>query len=102
MNLASGKTDSTYDFEFTREIKDALSIAPSRTAGGGGSLYSRSQPHTQLSVKSFNPRARAQVRGSGEFSVAASNSTSRLSDHNGKELRVVVLELQTLNSTSGS
>ena len=84
MNLAPGKTDSTYDFEFTGEIKDALSIAPSRTAGGGDSVYSGSQPHTQLSVKSFNHRARAQVRGNGEFSIAASTSISQLSDHNGK------------------
>ena len=76
----------TYDFEFTRDIKDALSIAPSRAAGGGGgSVRSRSQqPHKQPSVKTFNPRPRASVGGSDAFSVAASTSMSQLVNRNGK------------------
>jgi len=87
MNLTSvEKQHPTYDFELTRDIKDALSIAPSRAAeGGGGSVCSRSQqPHTQPSVKTFNPRTRASVGGSDAFSVAASTSMSQLVNRNGK------------------
>ena len=87
MNLTSvEKQHPTYDFELTRDIKDALSIAPSRAAGGGGgSVCSRSQqPHTHPSVKTFNPRTRASVGGSDAFSVAASTSMSQLVNRNGK------------------
>ncbi|KAL3777877.1 hypothetical protein ACHAW5_005679 [Stephanodiscus triporus] len=73
MNLAK-KRDSAYDFEFPRQIKDALSIAPSRAAGGGsGSVCSRSQ---------FNPRPWASIGGSDSFSVAASTSMSQLANRN--------------------
>ena len=103
MNLTSvEKQHPTYDFDLARDIKDALSIAPSRAAGGGGgSVCSRSQqPHTQPSVKTFNPRTRASVGGSDAFSVAASTSMSQLVNRNGKfPVMIVYVDIY---SASGS
>ena len=74
--------DSAYDFTFTREIKDALSIAPSRAGGGrGGSASSRSHtPQTPSSKSPSNPRPWTSVGDSDAFSVAASTSMSQLAN----------------------
>lgn len=102
MNLVE-KRDSAYDFEFTREIKDALSIAPSRAAGGGGgSVCSMSQLHTQPSVKTFNPRPWASIGGSDLFSLAASTSMSQLANRNGKFPIVIGYCRLRILSPSGS
>ena len=86
VNSSSGQktavADSAYDFTFTREIKDALSIAPSRAGGGrGGSISSRSHtPHTPSSKSPTNPRPWTSVGDSDAFSVAASMSMSLLAN----------------------
>lgn len=84
MNLPEDKRDSTYDFEFAKEVKDALSIAPSRAEGASVcSSVSRlrtSHSNNQSSVKSFNPRPWTSVGGSDAFSVAASTSMANLAN----------------------
>ena len=64
-------------------------------------MCSRSQqPHTQPSVKTFNPRTRASVGGSDAFSVAASTSMSQLVNRNGKfPVMIVYVDIY---SASGS
>jgi len=96
VNSSSGQktavADSAYDFTFTREIKDALSIAPSRAGGGrGGSISSRSHtPHTPSSKSPTNPRPWTSVGDSDAFSVAASTSMSQLANRAKKENNLAV------------
>ena len=93
MNFAMEKKSSTYDFEFPREIKDAMSISPSMLGGGGGgggSVYSSasrlrtSQSHLQSSARIVNPQPRTSVRGSDNVSCTFSASVTDLADRNGK------------------
>ena len=80
------KRDSTYDFEFTKEAKDALSIAPSRirTGGGGESVYSGvSRLHTSHS-HTQRPWTTSVGGNNDDFSVAASTSMSKIASLNGK------------------
>lgn len=79
-NFAVGRNNSAYDFEFPREMKDALSIAPSSSGGGGGSVYSSgsrlqsSQSQTRSSARAFTPQPRNAVGGSDNVSIALSTS----------------------------
>lgn len=87
MNFAMGRnSSSTCDFEFPSEIKDALSIAPSKAGGSGGgggsgSVYTgvsrlRTSQSTQSSAKAFNPHPQISFGGSDDVSVAFSTSRS--------------------------
>lgn len=80
MNFAMGRnSSSTYDFEFPSEIKDALSIAPSKAGGSGGGGGSGSV-HTGVSrlrtsqSTQFNPHPQISFGGSDDVSVAFSTS----------------------------
>jgi len=94
MNLQETKQDSAYDFEFTREIKDALSIAPSR--GGGESVCSSvsrlrtSHSHTRggerddmWKTRSSNPHTLTSVGGSDALSVASTSMINLVSNRHG-------------------
>ena len=82
MNFAVGR-NSSFDFEFPREIKDDLSMAQSKAggSGGGGSVYSgvsrlRTSQSTQSSAKAFNPHPQISFGGSDDVSIAFSTSRS--------------------------
>lgn len=85
MDFAAGKTTSAFDFEFPREIQEALSIAPKKFGSGGddggGSVYSRSvnrlrtsQSTIQFSAKSIDPHPRDFVGGGDDFSTSLTSN----------------------------
>ena len=85
MNFAVGR-NSSFDFEFPREIKDDLSMAQSKAGGSGGgggsgSVYTgvsrlRTSQSTQSSAKAFNPHPQISFGGSDDVSIAFSTSRS--------------------------
>ena len=76
--------DSAYDFEFTKEVKDALSIAPSRVGGGESVCSSVSRLRTAQS-HAQSSRPWTSVGGGDALSEVASTSMSNLaSNRDGK------------------
>ena len=81
MNIKETKQGSVYDFEFTREIKDALSMVPSRVGGGESVCSSISRLKTSHST---TRRPLSSVAGSDAFSVASASMSNLVANRSGK------------------